>query len=164
MLDDNKYKNYSKRQEKTEIIENFGNFNNWPTAFPTTLEDVPKHIKKTKAKLKKLEKEGKVYSKTWFGLEEVYDEFRRRECNLVLRGTRLETDKELQSRVDRHLALRGSDIAGSILDIMYWLSDEGQKELKEVMAYKHRPPHIGHWVDVLDEIKEAKLKCLKEKK
>ena len=66
MIDTDKYKHYSKRQEITEIIEDFGNLESYNNYFPMALEDMPKKTKKIKAQLKKLEKEGKVYSVSFF--------------------------------------------------------------------------------------------------
>ena len=157
MLENNKYKNYSKRQEVTEVIENFGDLEAYNSHFPMTLEDMPKKTKKIKAQLKKLEKTGKVYIQIWFGINPRCDGYGDKEYELVLKGKRPETNVELQNRMDRILITQLNNLAGSIIDIRYWLSPEGKEELKAMKA------NFPIWLKMLTEIEEAKLKCFQEK-
>jgi len=156
MSDRERYSEYSKPIVVKDILHRFPDFDG---CLSTGLEEMEKTLKTVKSNLKKFAKEGKIYRTVKFELEEQYNDSGHHPAySLVIIGKRQETEKETQKRIETNYFFRLGNLVGSLADIEYWLSDEGQDELKKIRLGKNNPMRSCSpaWLDFLDKIRKVK--------
>jgi len=159
MSDREKYSEYSKPIVIKETLYRFSDLDYADR--PTDLNTMAKALETIKDNLKKFKKEGKTYTKVRFALEEQYqDGYTRDDPILVIVGERLETPKETDKRIESNYFYRVTNITGALADIDYWLSKEGQEELKKIRLGKHNPmrnfsPKFLEFLEKIGEIKDG---------
>jgi len=130
-VNDKNYKEYSQRQVITETLEPLNYFGLWEIKdgeCPST-DKIISCLKKVKPYLAKAAKSGKVFTKVWLEIEEVeVDEYGHTEHRLVVKGNRLETDKEYKSRLEAIFFHRILDKNHYEFSVKYWETKEGQEE------------------------------------